>query len=80
MDHGLIFDSTETVPLRLCPEALIACVGDEFQFLGIREIRSVCIPAVKEKGKSRRRTRDPVKKRRKRNAAVHPGRESASQK
>ena len=80
VDHRLIFDSMETVPLLLCREALMACVGDEVRFLGIREIRAVCIPGVKEKGKSRRRFRDPVKKLRKRNAAARPSRESASQK
>ena len=80
VDYRLIFDSMEAVPLCLCCEAIMACVGDEVLFLGIREIGAICIPGVKEKGKSRRRFRDPVKKRRKRNAAARPSRESASQK
>lgn len=78
--HRFISDSMETVPLRLCREAPISCVKDEIQFLGVREIRSVRIPIVKEKSKSRRRNGYPVKKLRKRNDAARPTGESSSQK
>ena len=38
---GVIYDSSEEFAMKLCPESLMLCVGDNSQFQGIRDVREV---------------------------------------
>ena len=71
--HRLVFDSCEEHALRLCSDSFDACVGDEFSFTGVEEVRLFNIQKVgKCPGRIRRMPKGRRNLRKKARPSIRP--------